>query len=169
MLIFNHDSGGYIAKVVDFGYSTQSVRDDELITMPASWPWSAPEYHHRGFTPSQAAKMDVYSFGMLCLWLLFRENFSETSPILTDILNGKRGSTISTQQCNKYDRWNILDELKSQDKLVTFAHQIVMTTTIFNDEQKSALDLFFSSTLVTDPVVRISDFRQLLRFLDPNR
>lgn len=168
-MIFNDDSGGYIAKVADFGYSTQSVRDDELIIMPASWPWTAPEYHHRGFTHSQAAKMDVYSFSMLCLWLLFRENFSETSLILSDILNGKRGSIISTQQCNEYDRWNILDELKSQGKLVASAHQIVMTTTAFNDEQKSALDLFFSSTLVTDPVVRIPDFKQLLRFLDPNR
>ena len=35
-----------------------------------SRPWVAPEWHHRGFTPKQAMKMDAFSFGMLVLWVL---------------------------------------------------------------------------------------------------
>ena len=60
----------YTAKTTDFGYSTQYSDVSDLIIMPKSDPWYAPEWHHRGFTPAQAAKMDSYSFGMLVLWLL---------------------------------------------------------------------------------------------------
>src|SRR5438034_3833483 len=81
VLVFIDDSGGYTAKVVDFGYSTLAAGDDDLIMMPKSRPWNAPEHHHRGFKLSQAMAMDAYSFGLLCLWLLFNENegYSENS------------------------------------------------------------------------------------------
>lgn len=32
--------------------------------------WVAPEWHHRGFSPAQAKKMDVFSLGMIVLWTL---------------------------------------------------------------------------------------------------
>ena len=67
-LIFDNVFGGYTAKVADFGYSTQYTLPQDLIFMPRSWPWAAPEWHHRGFTPAQATKMDTYSFGMLVLY-----------------------------------------------------------------------------------------------------
>ncbi|KAL8726452.1 MAG: hypothetical protein Q9166_006705 [cf. Caloplaca sp. 2 TL-2023] len=76
VLIFNENnenSYGYYAKLSDFGYSTWFARDDELIKMPKSQPWCAPEWHHRGFRVSDAMKMDAYSFGMLSFWLLFRD------------------------------------------------------------------------------------------------
>ena len=70
MLIFDDEDGGYIARVADFEYSTQWALPDDLVHMPRSQPWDAPEWHHRGFTPAQAMKMDAYSFGMVVLWLL---------------------------------------------------------------------------------------------------
>ena len=70
MLIFDNEEGGYIARVADFGYSTQWALPNDLVQMPRSRPWDAPEWHHRGFTPAQAMKMDAYSFGMVVLWLL---------------------------------------------------------------------------------------------------
>lgn len=70
MLIFETGLCDYVAKVADFGYSTQYVEASDLINMPKSEPWHAPEWHHRGFTPAQAMKMDAYSFGLLVLWVL---------------------------------------------------------------------------------------------------
>lgn len=70
MLVFDNEAGGYIARVADFGYSTQWALPNDLIQMPRSRPWDAPEWDHRGFTPAQAMKMDSYSFGMVVLWLL---------------------------------------------------------------------------------------------------
>ena len=60
-----------MAKITDFGYSTLFATDNDLVTMPKSDLWTAPEHHHRQVRPTQARKMDIYSFGMLCLWLLF--------------------------------------------------------------------------------------------------
>ena len=39
--------------------------------MPESEPWNAPEYCARHFKSEEAKQMDVYSFAMLCVWLLF--------------------------------------------------------------------------------------------------
>src|SRR5436305_6144975 len=71
VLIFESDPNRYVAKVADFGYSTRVLSDDELVNMPRTAYWVAPEWHHRGFTTAGAMKMDMYSFGMLCLWVLF--------------------------------------------------------------------------------------------------
>ena len=70
ILLFDKISSGHTAKVADFGYSTRWATPNDLIQMPRSQPWAAPEWHHRGFTPAQALLMDAYSFGMLDLWLI---------------------------------------------------------------------------------------------------
>lgn len=70
VLIFETSSGGYLAKVADFGYSTQYTEMNNLVNMPRSELWHAPEWHHRGFIPAQAMKMDAYSFGTLVPWVL---------------------------------------------------------------------------------------------------
>ena len=69
-LASDSEDSRYSVKVTDFGYSTQYAGVDDLIFMPKSEPWCAPEWHHRGFTPAQATKMDSYSFGLVVLWLL---------------------------------------------------------------------------------------------------
>ena len=58
-------------KVADFGYSTLTVGDSGKVILPKSRPWNAPEHHPGEFNTQEAKKTDVYSFGMLCLWLLF--------------------------------------------------------------------------------------------------
>ena len=62
VLIFDNEEGGYVARVADVGYSTQWALPDDLVRMPRSRPWDAPEWHHRGFTPTQAMEMDAYFF-----------------------------------------------------------------------------------------------------------
>lgn len=83
VLIFYDNPEGYFGKVSDFGYSTWFARDDELIKMPNSTPWYAPEWHHRGFKVSDAMNMDAYSLGMLSLWLLFHRELTSYLSILS--------------------------------------------------------------------------------------
>ncbi|KAH8592616.1 kinase-like domain-containing protein, partial [Bisporella sp. PMI_857] len=71
VLVFEKKDGSYVPKVADFGFSTRFRAEDDLIYIPESIPWNAPERTHRAFTPSSAVKMDIYSFGLLCLWILF--------------------------------------------------------------------------------------------------
>ena len=64
----------WIAKLSDFGFSTYvPFPEGELVYMPQSVPWTAPEHHHRGFTFYQAVKMGVFSFGLFALWFLTKD------------------------------------------------------------------------------------------------
>ena len=71
-------------KVADFGYSTLTVGGSGKVLLPKSSPWNAPEHHFGEFTAQEAKKTDVYSFGMLCLWLLFGNRLSDI-PQTTEI------------------------------------------------------------------------------------
>ena len=58
-------------KVADFGYSTLTAGESGMVFLPKSRPWNAPEHHFGGFEAHEAKKTDVYSFGILCLWVIF--------------------------------------------------------------------------------------------------
>ena len=105
--------------------------------MPYSEPWTAPEYHHRGFWPSQAKKMDAYSFGMLVLWLLFYNTNMDTV----------RDFRHEVQNLDA----NILDH----------ALRLLEKSQEPEDENKAFLEEVFRLTLDKDPEKRSSSFRQL--------
>ncbi|KAH8896841.1 kinase-like protein [Thozetella sp. PMI_491] len=82
ILIFREESGAFAAKVADFGYSAWHASGSERIELPRSWPWYAPECdEYPEFTVQQALRADVFSFGMLCLWLLFDSYLSGARPL----------------------------------------------------------------------------------------
>ena len=146
VLIFNQSLDDYTAKVADFGYSTWFVRDDELIKMPKSQPWFAPEWHHRGFNVSDAMKMDAYSFGMLSLWLLFYNSVGSSNQ---DFRNGIG--------------------LSEPKKRISIAHELTVLTVNAGGKQRSNLKEFFACTLQPNPADRSSDFKHLLRLLKPHK
>lgn len=53
--------------MTDFGFSCFECTDNELVRVARSRPWEAPEWHDRWFHLKDIKKMDVYSFGLLCL------------------------------------------------------------------------------------------------------
>jgi serine/threonine protein kinase len=144
VLIFETDSNRYIAKVADFGYSTQFASKSELVNMPRSQYWAAPEWHHRGFTPANAMKMDTYSFGILCLWLLFYNNQENTT-------------------CNFYS------DLNSAQSILVLAQQSVIEMASLDDQRRSFLNQLFDLTLANNPAERSLDFNELIRLFAPNR
>ncbi|KAF8539361.1 kinase-like domain-containing protein, partial [Trichophaea hybrida] len=70
VLIFKDATGKTTVKVADFGYSTLTAGARGKVYLPKSRPWNAPEHHVREFTAPDAKLTDVYSFGMLCLWVV---------------------------------------------------------------------------------------------------
>lgn len=59
------------AKLTDFGYSCFGAQDSDIVSLPYSDIWSAPEYHDRGFELGAAKKVDIFSFGLTAVYLLF--------------------------------------------------------------------------------------------------
>jgi serine/threonine protein kinase len=144
VLIFENDSSRYVAKVADFGYSTWFASDDELIKIPRSQYWVAPEWHHQYFTTVNAMKMDMYSFGMLCLWLLF----------------------YNTQENTTCDFYN---HLNSAETASVLAHELIMAMGGLDDQRRCNLSQLFDLTLADNPAERSSDFNQLISLLLPHR
>jgi len=159
VLIFKDDAGAYTAKVIDFGYSTQFANEDDLVLVPKSWPWCAPEHNRDKFKPAQAQKMDVFSFGILCLWILFEKYLSGIISLPQEAqwaeryFRSKEESHLSKQA---------LDDLKQGDELVMLARQLVLVEKDLDENKKQALVEFFSVSLTCEPDRRKDSVEDLL-------
>ncbi|MCJ1396427.1 hypothetical protein MMC18_009317 [Xylographa bjoerkii] len=143
VLIFDSASNRYIAKLADFGYATYFDDGARLFPMPGSAYWVAPEWH-RHFTTNinGAKKMDVYSFGMLCLWLLC---YSFKNSVTR----------------------NFFLSIGSEATTLVYACKLVKTISGLNEQQRSSLAKLFNLTLPVEPARRASDFSQLVDLLAP--
>lgn len=70
ILVFTDSDGKPFPKLADFGFSLQET--DTAIKLPVSKGWNAPEvtYSHPEMSFEQAQRADVFSCGLLALWLL---------------------------------------------------------------------------------------------------
>jgi serine/threonine protein kinase len=112
--------------------------------MPKSRYWTAPEWHHRGFAITDAKKMDIYSFGILCFWLL--------------LYNAQEDTTCD------FD-----DNLNSSKSILDFAHQSITAIAGLDNQRKHNLTQLFDLTLANNPAERSSDFNQLIHLFAPHR
>jgi hypothetical protein len=151
------DATNYVAKVADFGYSTcmgaaENTSSSEQVSLPWSPPWNAPEIHRDNYIlPFSEAKLsDVFSLGMLCLWLLFR------NEDLSKSVRGVQG---------EYD-W--LRALKEDGKMKSFARDRIHGDRGLDISRKPAIKEFFELTLSAESSRRTGDLHYLLRLLDQN-
>lgn len=153
VLMFEDGPGSYTAKVADFGFSTHFRGARDPIQMPTSVPWNAPEHHDRAFYPQTAKAVDVYSFGMLCLWVLFDNRSLRTQDF----------SFEAEYWQNKHDLslfWKI-------NKLLDWAMQLVADDARIGIEMKSSLSSFFQSCLGPDTEKRNADWVHLINCIAP--
>jgi serine/threonine protein kinase len=149
VIIFKDDHGKFIARVADFGYST-FAEASTLVRLPQSWPWNAPEHHFRPFSISDARKTDIYSLGMLCMWLLFDAQLSKNFHPYSQELEAVSGSLSFTRNNEEDTLWS----LKDGDKIRFIAHDLVMSSKELGDIEKTNLSQAFHSILGRDPVGR---------------
>ena len=117
-----------------------------LIYMPKSEPWHAPEWHYRGFGLLDAMKMDVFSFGTLCLWLLFyTASHNKRSDFFHDLNQGNKPLAL------------------------TLAQTHIMAAVELSEESRSDLHRFFQPTLAVEKSRRTLDFKLLISLILPDR
>jgi serine/threonine protein kinase len=133
--------------MTDFGYSCYGANDDDIVRLPYSRPWAAPEYHSRDFTLRDAKRMDVYSFGMLCLYILFQKRLEDSTSSLV----------------------SYLEDLKASESLLDFTHDMVSRFAAVGETQKTSLKEFFDLTLSHKPYSRNMDFKTLINRLGGQR
>jgi serine/threonine protein kinase len=156
VLVFN-DADSPVVKLTDLGYSAISVDDTFL---PKTWPWVAPEWNKRRFDVPRAKKTDIYSFGMLCLWIMF----SSGQVIHNPSVDGK-SSTLCTPPDECSDPEGI-QAMRDKDKLPALAESLINNSEGLDKEQRERLIQFFEKTVRTDPEHRELDIIKLLKLLD---
>ena len=162
--MFEDKPGIYTPKLADFGFSTYFRSAHDFIQMPKSEPWNAPEHHHRYFELQAAKAMDVYSFGMLVLWLIFGWNTSISSVLSPQIGEGRGYIDFEeTSQVQILESW----KSKSDYKLLKWVLDLVSECTCFDDGRKNDLADFFRFALALNPNQRSIDFTYLLNLLLP--
>ena len=153
--------------MADFGWSFLAHDGDtNVIILAKSPPWNAPEYHHRGFTIEQAQKQDVFSFGMLCFWVMFHADISAKAR---DSLNGTGYPNSAIQQSREI--YILLEKWKVEGRLQAVALDMVAARGDHTTTTKEILTQLFVSTLANDPNEREKDFEGLeniFKQLDPN-
>ena len=154
-------------KVADSGLATCFQGHDEWVTLPKSEPWNAPEYHGRSMMPEEAQRMDIYSFGLMCFWLLFKAGSSG------DALDP--GTLLEPDSFVDFERpWsekNLLQRWKTdpQDKIVEWVCWLVRKDQHIDIDIEKNLQRFFQSTLAYEPQSRSTDLAKLVGLLDPTR
>ena len=158
VLLFKHGVGEVYAKLADFGYAGWAINNkkDVLIKPPRSRPWDPPEYHHRGFTVLGARKLDIYSLGMVCLWVLF----FDTPPVSYSVPTAVRGA-----QSWPFHDSKLLDSMKLKNRLGDFASELVRSVKGLAANQRENLERFFLSALAHDPAERTLNLEELASLL----
>jgi serine/threonine protein kinase len=151
-------SGQYRAKVIDFGYSVRYVDDNDRLTLTGTERWNAPEHGScvRLWTLSQAMNADRFSFGMLCLWLLFEPSLSGRTPLPQGLKVADTGFAEDTLY-------------RKKRQLQTYARLLLASETALEEDERMALGEFFGLSLSEVPEQREISLLELLRKLDPHR
>jgi len=120
-----------------------------MVYLPQTSEWvMAPEWHHRGFSIDLAKRLDVFSFGILSAWVLFRDEFSHRAEKLV----------IGTTE-------ELLLKLKKEERLLEALVEVIRTTVTDGDDLKDRLEQFFSATVAHDPIKRECNFKTLIALL----
>ena len=150
-------------KVADFGYSTLTVGESGKVLLPKSRPWNAPEHHFGEFKFQEAKKTDVYSFGMLCLWVLFGNRLSSIQQTTADGVTG----FISFDIPFFFSRPTLLECFKNEDRLEGIANHLLGSTPGLDVDSEYAIRLkdMFSLTLPYNPGKRTCDLERVIGLL----
>lgn len=157
VLIFQDESGRYQARLTDFGYSSRFMSSEDRLRLPISPPWNAPEVDRLGrlWTPDEAKRADMYSLGMLFVWILFEPCLYEghSAGSLEDFPNRDAREFLSRK---KPDIWN-------------FSIELLKATKGVDSVVKESLGTFLLSCLQEDPTKRTTSVESFLKSHDETR
>jgi serine/threonine protein kinase len=163
VLVFKDATGKTTTKMTDFGYSTLTAGEEGRVFLPKSRPWNAPEHHFGEFKALEARKTDVYSFGMLCLWILFGNSLPDIPQTTAE------GETELISFNAPLGPRTLLERLKDDDKVETIVNQLMESIQGLNVEHMVRLKILFSLTVTLDPEKRTTDLQRLICLLRQER
>lgn len=132
ILVFKDDRRGYAAKVADFGYATR-VTGNGSARLTISEPWTDPKYRGEQLDIITAKKLDNYSFGLVCVWLLHHissdRSFQNSDKLVSHITQTQKFEDI-------LDMLEEIPDLSPQQRLNL--KELCHLTLPINRDQRSA-------------------------------
>ena len=118
--------------------------------MAISWPWNAPEHdrNHKMWTASEAKKIDFFSLGMSCLWILFEEELSAPPLFFKWEAYGDGHENPRSLPARSTE---LLHDYKIDRELPLLAQGLLEADENLTLDEKGALKRFFASVLDEDP------------------
>jgi serine/threonine protein kinase len=170
VLVFQDKAGNIFAKLADFGHSGWDLLESEkiLIKPPRSRPWDAPEYHYQGFSVMQAKLMDIFSFGMLCMWIMFEDKLHAGTFIPLESPETECASLDVADYSRVFSDQDFTDQLKHEGELLKLVRQLTVSEKTATNAQKQSILRFFDSTLAYDPRHRVWNLEELASLLSPD-
>jgi hypothetical protein len=152
----------------DFEYSSiLSTGFEFTINIPKSIPWCAPELEGRTqpFTIPEAKKTDIFSLGLLALWLFFGSDLVPNVRSQPDDDSMSLDATMESYY-ERQEQWaQFIESRKKNDELVQLALGMLDQDKIFADHEKECWRDFFKKTLPFQPHLRaceVSEFGTIL-------
>lgn len=162
VLLKDFEDGSIVPQVADFGYSTIYTNSDSTMTVSRTAPWNAPEVEKQknGYVPTDAIRTDIFSFGMLCLWVLFRGEVANQFGTTLDFTDDRE-----FPESNSGSLFKTITSLKDQDRLRHFCQSLIRSLS-WEPSQKENLTKLFELTLSPLPLDRVGSFRTLWEYLN---
>jgi serine/threonine protein kinase len=150
------------AKVADFGYSRAYTSSEDKFAVARTTPWCAPEVNERsdGYLGHEAELTDIYSFGMLCLWMIFADELASQFGVNQDMTDFSTTDTKDQHLC-----FTNINKLKEEDRLRLICRGLILNLPL-HPGQKVSLTKVLDSALSRDPLHRTLDMRQIRTLLD---
>lgn len=145
--------------LADFGFSRHGKTEDSFVQLTRSEPWDAPEWTHGRISLSDAKKMDMYSLGLLCLWLFFG---NETLDFW-DLPAATVHAAFTRQDGQAFEE--IQYRKRSGNHILMFAETLIENNATYSQEAKHGLRKIFALTLIEDPDKRHGSIEDIIRVL----
>jgi serine/threonine protein kinase len=161
VLVFEDEAGTLTAKMIDFGYSCFGTSLADLVTVPRTKGWCAPEHKPREPVKwTDAQKMDLFSFGLLVCRLILWEELISGAESEGLLFTEEDGDNLAARVDD------MVDKLKGNGRFLELALSVLDTSSNITGPENELLRKLFALTLDPDPRARAADFSEILSIMD---
>ncbi len=156
MVISSEDNDDVVAKLIDFGYSCYGMEDEDEVQIGGTPLWSPPEHTGEKVTVHSAKKMDVYSFGLVCYWILFFDTIS------VDARAEGGSEKLPAGSHSRKNSYRSLERLKNLERPEEAISEIISRDSAFTEQQSLLLQRLLTKALYKSPCDRPHDWYEFM-------
>ena len=158
-ILVEESEDGLEVVLTDFGSSSYTQDEVESLQLTRSQPWEAPEWSSAKIDISAAKQTDIYSFGLVCLWLFFGaeklDKWGLGPCTIHDALSGRLKAAVDEVQYQK----------RTGNSLLQLAEEFVEQNKNYTLKLRNQLLRVFRISLRNEPEYRTTQMKDFIEIL----